>query len=82
MFKTTCCFTVLPNIGVNSTTLPTCMERYSSISNASRSVKCFLQTKQYICNTPYLFNTKEFDEETRMHYYADTMPEVEFVDQY
>ena len=44
----------------------------------------FIEERNSIWNTPYLFNAKEFDEETGMYYYGARYyrPEAEFVDIY
>ena len=43
-------------------------ERWFSTSRTYRSVKCLWKNETNIRNTPYLFNAKEFDEETGSYY--------------
>ena len=65
-----CSSTTTQTIWVAVVTSPTLTARWCSILSMCLSVKSLLRNATTFGNTPYLFNAKEFDEETGMYYYG------------
>ena len=65
-----CSSTTTQTIWVAVVTSPTLTARWCSISSMCLSVKSLLRNATTFGITPYLFNAKEFDEETGMYYYG------------
>ena len=65
-----CSSTTTQTIWVAVVTSPTLTARWCSILSMCRSVKSLLRNATTFGITPYLFNAKEFDEETGMYYYG------------
>ena len=65
-----CSSTTTQTIWVAAVTSPTLMARWCSILSMCLSVKSLLRNATTFGITPYLFNAKEFDEETGMYYYG------------
>ena len=65
-----CSSTTTQTIWVAVVTSPTLTARWCSILSMCLSVKSLLRNATTFGITPYLFNTKEFDEETGMYYYG------------
>ena len=65
-----CSSTTTQTIWVAVVTSPTLMARWCSILSMCFSVKSLLRNATTFGITPYLFNAKEFDEETGMYYYG------------
>ena len=65
-----CSSTTTQTIWVAVVTSPTLTARWCSILSMCLSVKSLLRNATTFGITPYLFNAKEFDEETGMYYYG------------
>ena len=65
-----CSSTNTQTIWVAVVTSPTLTARWCSILSMCLSVKSLLRNATTFGITPYLFNAKEFDEETGMYYYG------------
>ena len=65
-----CSSTTTQTIWVAVVTSPTLTARWCSILSMFLSVKSLLRNATTFGITPYLFNAKEFDEETGMYYYG------------
>ena len=65
-----CSSTTTQTIWVAVVTSPTLTARWCSILSMCLSVKSLLRSATTFGITPYLFNAKEFDEETGMYYYG------------
>ena len=65
-----CSSTTTQTIWVAVVTSPTLTARWCSILSMCLSVKYLLRNATTFGITPYLFNAKEFDEETGMYYYG------------
>lgn len=65
-----CSSTTTQTIWVAVVTSPTLTARWCSILSMCLSVKFLLRNATTFGITPYLFNAKEFDEETGMYYYG------------
>ena len=65
-----CSSTTTQAIWVAVVTSPTLTARWCSILSMCLSVKSLLRNATTFGITPYLFNAKEFDEETGMYYYG------------
>ena len=65
-----CSSTTTLTIWVAVVTSPTLTARWCSILSMCLSVKSLLRNATTFGITPYLFNAKEFDEETGMYYYG------------
>ena len=65
-----CSSTTTQTIWVAVVTSPTLTARWCSIWSMCLSVKSLLRNATTFGITPYLFNAKEFDEETGMYYYG------------
>ena len=65
-----CSSTTTQTIWVAVVTSPTLTARWCSILSMRLSVKSLLRNATTFGITPYLFNAKEFDEETGMYYYG------------
>ena len=65
-----CSSTTTQTIWVAVVTSPTLTARWCSIFSMCLSVKSLLRNATTFGITPYLFNAKEFDEETGMYYYG------------
>ena len=65
-----CSSTTTQTIWVAVVTSPTLTARWCSILSMCLSVKSLLRNATTFGITPYLFNVKEFDEETGMYYYG------------
>ena len=65
-----CSSTTTKTIGVAVVTSPTLTARWCSILSMCLSVKSLLRNATTFGITPYLFNAKEFDEETGLYYYG------------
>ena len=65
-----CSSTTIRTIWVAVVTSPTLTARWCSILSMCLSVKSLLRNATTFGITPYLFNAKEFDEETGMYYYG------------
>ena len=65
-----CSSTTTQTIWVAVVTSPTLKARWCSILSMCLSVKSLLRNATTFGITPYLFNAKEFDEETGMYYYG------------
>ena len=65
-----CSSTTIQTIWVAVVTSPTLTARWCSILSMCLSVKSLLRNATTFGITPYLFNAKEFDEETGMYYYG------------
>ena len=65
-----CSSTTTQTIWVTVVTSPTLTARWCSILSMCLSVKSLLRNATTFGITPYLFNAKEFDEETGMYYYG------------
>ena len=65
-----CSSTTTQTIWVAVVTSPILMARWCSILSMCLSVKSLLRNATTFGITPYLFNAKEFDEETGMYYYG------------
>lgn len=65
-----CSSTTTQTIWVAVVTSPTLTARWCSILSMCLSVKSLLRNATTFGITPYLFNAKEFDEETGLYYYG------------
>ena len=65
-----CSSTTTQTIWIAVVTSPTLTARWCSILSMCLSVKSLLRNATTFGITPYLFNAKEFDEETGMYYYG------------
>lgn len=65
-----CSSTTTQTIWVAVVTSPTLTARWCSILSMCLSLKSLLRNATTFGITPYLFNAKEFDEETGMYYYG------------
>ena len=65
-----CSSTTTQTIWVAVVTSPTLTAKWCSILSMCLSVKSLLRNATTFGITPYLFNAKEFDEETGMYYYG------------